>query len=374
MQETTTALKLEAKRLGFDLAAVSPAVSAPGVGRFREWLDAGFAGEMAYLHERAEAYEHPRHVLSEVRSILMLAVNYRTADARTPSPGEGRISRYAWGMRDYHDVIRDNLHQLADYLRDLVPGSQARGVIDTAPLLEREYAQLAGLGWIGKNTLLLNKQFGSLFFLAAILTDVELVADEPHAANHCGTCRACLDACPTDAFVDAYVLDARKCISYTTIEQRGLPEAELRTGQGDWLFGCDVCQDVCPWNRKVPISSEPAFAPIDDTNPIDLIALLSLDDAGFRRRFRKTPLWRPKRSGILSSAAIVLGNQRYLKATDTLIAGLHDPEEQIRMACAWALGQFQTDEAAKALRDRANTEEIAPVRCEIEEALRDRRS
>ncbi len=352
MQETTTALKLEAKRLGFDLAGVCAAVAAPGLGRFHEWICAGFAGEMSYLLDRAEAYEHPRHVLSEVRSILMLAVNYRTADAREPSPGEGKISRYAWGSRDYHELIRDKLHRLADSLRRLVPECHARCVIDTAPLLERDYAQLAGLGWIGKNTLLLNQQFGSLFFLAAILTDVELVADEPHQANYCGTCRACLDACPTDAFVDAYVLDARKCISYATIEQRRLPTADLRAGQGDWLFGCDVCQDVCPWNGRVPIATEPAFEPTDATNPIDLMALLLLDDEAFRRRFRKTPLWRPKRRGILRSAAIVLGNQRCFAATAVLIGGLRDPDDQIQAACAWALEQFGTDEAAAALRER----------------------
>ncbi len=166
------------------------------------------------------------------------------------APGIGRVSRYAWGT-DYHESLRERLNQLADFLTSRVPTAKVRGVVDTAPLLEGEFAQLAGLGWIGKNTLLLNKQAGSWFFLAALLTDVELAYDEPHAAEHCGTCRACLDACPTDAFVEPYVLDSRKCISYLTIELKSAIPVELRSGLGDWLFGCDICQDVCPWNHRV---------------------------------------------------------------------------------------------------------------------------
>jgi epoxyqueuosine reductase len=232
--------------------------------------------------------------------------------------------------------------------------------------LEREFAQLAGLGWIGKNTLLLNKQFGSWFFLAALLTDAELEYDEPHLADHCGTCRACLDACPTDAFVAPYVLDARRCISYLTIELRGPIPSDLRSGVGDWLFGCDVCQDVCPWNNHAPLSDEPAFQPTGGMNPLAVAALFALDEAAFRARFRQTPLWRAKRRGILRNAAIVLGNQPDPAAIPALMIGLNDIEPIVRGACAWALGQFNSAAAEEALAARRAVETDRAVVDEID--------
>jgi epoxyqueuosine reductase len=364
----TDALKAEASRLGFTLAGACPAAAPPGGERLTQWLAAGYAGEMHYLAARADAYQDPGHVLDGARSILMLAMNYRTLDPPATEPGQGRISRYAWGG-DYHDLIRARLNELADWLRRASPGATARGVVDTAPLLERDFAQLAGLGWIGKNTLLLNKQAGSWFLLAALLTDRELVYDAPHEANHCGTCRACLDACPTGAFVDAYVLDARRCISYLTIELKEALPAELRPGVGDWLFGCDVCQDVCPWNHRAPLSAETHFEPAPGNHPADLIELFSLDETAFRARFRHSPLWRPKRRGLLRNAAIVLGNQRHLPALPALSQGLADEEPLVRGACAWALGQFSAEPARDALRSRQGIETDAEVLAEIAAAL-----
>lgn len=336
----TAALKDRARALGFDLAGTCPAVSPEGAGRLRDWLAAGYAGEMRYLEEREAAYADPRHVLDGARSILLLATNYRTAPPAVAKAGQGRVSRYAWGT-DYHDVLRERLHALCDTLRELVPGAAARGVVDTAPLLEREFAELAGLGWVGKNTLLINKSLGSWLFLAAVLTDQQLEYDARHAADHCGTCRACLDACPTDAFVAPYVLDARRCISYLTIELRSAVPAELRSGLGDWVFGCDVCQDVCPWNHRAPESGEEAFQPAADLHPLDLVGLFDLDEAAFRRRFRATPLWRAKRRGILRNAALVLGNQRAAAAVPALTHGLKEDEPLVREACAWALLQIE---------------------------------
>jgi epoxyqueuosine reductase len=335
----TAALKERARELGFELAGVCPAVTPEGLSNFHRWLAAGYAGQMHYLQNRAQAYQHPSHVLDGVRSIVVMAMSYRTEEPAACPPGSGRVSRYAWGG-DYHDLIRQRLDELAGFLREQAPQAKVRGVVDTAPLLERELAQMAGLGWIGKNTLLLNKQLGSWFFLAALLTDLELAYDEPHAADHCGTCRACLDACPTDAFVDAYVLDARKCISYTTIELRETVPEELCAGHGSWVFGCDVCQDVCPWNHKPPRSEEPGFSPRDGMNPLELTALFSLNDAAFRRQFRDTPMWRARRRGLLRNAAIVLGNQRAVAAAPALRRGLRDPEPLVRGACAWALRQL----------------------------------
>ena len=362
--ELTSALKDEACRLGFALAGACPAVTPAGLGLFGQWLDRGYGGQMEYLDSRRDAYKHPRHVLDGARGILMLAMEYATTEPQLPRSGQGRISRYAWSPVDYHDVIHERLKQLVAFVKELAPGATARGVVDSAPLLEREFAQLAGLGWVGKNTLLLNKHRGSYFFLAALLTDQELAYDEPFTADHCGTCTACLDACPTKAFPQPYVLDATRCISYLTIELRDSIPGDLRPGIGDWLFGCDVCQEVCPWNAKgirVPGSefrvqgenreldtrnsefgTNPTFEPAPDTNPIDLLPLFDLDEEAFRRRFRHTPLWRAKRRGILRNAAIILGNQKCREAIPALTRGLSDSEPLIREACRWALDRLQS--------------------------------
>jgi epoxyqueuosine reductase len=365
----TAAIKHHAHRLGFALAGVCPATPLAGADRLREWLASGYAGQMHYLPEREEAYAHPRSVLDGVRSIVVLAMNYRTAEPAQVGPGQGRVSRYAWGDADYHDVIHDRLRPLCDFVHEHSPSAKVRGVVDTAPLMERELAQTAGLGWVGKNTLLLNKKLGSWFFLAALLTDLELEYDSPHEQDHCGTCRACLDACPTNAFPQPYVLDATRCISYLTIELRDHIPSELRAGVGQWLFGCDICQDVCPWNHRAPQSDEAAFTPLPDRNPIELAGLFALDDDAFRERFRHTPLWRARRRGILRNAAIVLGNRPDMRCLDALIGGLVDSEPLVRAACAWALARYDNDRAREALGHRLPDENDPEVRSEIERAL-----
>jgi epoxyqueuosine reductase len=326
---------------------------------------------MKYLAAREEAYTHPRHVLDGARSLLMLGMHYRTSLPQEAGAGQGRVSRYAWGT-DYHDVIHERLRELVAWVQQRVPTARARGVVDSAPLLEREFAQLAGLGWIGKNTMLIHKPQGSWFFLAALLLDIELDYDAVPETDHCGTCRACLDACPTDAFVAPYVLDARKCISYLTIELRESVPRELRTGMGEWIFGCDVCQEVCPWNRKTPESNEPEFAPRVGANPMDLAWLLSLDDAAFRRAFRHTPLWRAKRRGLLRNAAIVLGNRPTPAGLSALLRAMQDEEPLVRGAAAWALGRYADVQAGEALSARALVETDGEVREEIGGAQQDR--
>ncbi len=367
--ELTRELKKRADGVGFSLCGVCPAVSPPGAARLDEWLAAGYAGQMSYLADRREAYGDPNRVLDGVRSIVMLAMNYRTVEPVAAQEGQGRISRYAWGEADYHDLIRERLDLLMEFLRSSSPSAHVRGVVDTAPFLEREFAELAGLGWVGKNTLLINRYQGSWFFLAAVLTDIELSYDSTQESDHCGTCRACLDACPTDAFPQPYVLDASRCVSYLTIELREAVPEELRSGIGDWLFGCDICQGVCPWNSKSPLCREPGFAPREDSNPIDLISLFELNEPAFRARFRHTPLWRPKRRGILRNAAIVLGNRPTATAVPALIRGLNDAEPLVRGACAWALGRHYTVEAQNALEARRLIEEDNEVRGEIDVAL-----
>ncbi len=344
-----SALKDKSRELGFDLCGIAAAVRPDGFDWLQRWLDRGFAGEMDYIPRREAAYEHPSGVLPPVRSVVMLAMNYFVGQvsnlpASAHSAGQienllhGRIGSYARGSCDYHDVLRERLKSLADFLHEQRPGCRTRGCVDTAPLLERDFAKLAGLGWFGKNTMLINKRLGSFFFLAALLTDIELPPDKPHHTSHCGTCTRCLDACPTDAFVEPYVLDARKCISYLTIELRDQPiPTELRSQIGDWVFGCDVCQDVCPWNHKAPVSHEPAFAPREQLDPVDLEWLLSLDQNGFEVAFAGTPLHRTGRAALLRNAAIALGSSHDLHARPVLERALHDDEPLVREAAEWAL-------------------------------------
>jgi epoxyqueuosine reductase len=299
----TAALKEESSRLGFDLAGATPAVQPPDLDRLCNWLADGCAGQMHYMADRLDAYRHPARVLDGVKSILMLGTNYRTVEPAEAGPGQALVSRYAWGV-DYHELIRVRLHKLADFHRRLTPAAQVRGVVDTAPLLERQFGQLAGLGWIGKNTTLINRRLGSWFFLAALLSTEELAYDEPTGTARCGTCRACLDACPTGALVEPYRLDARKCISYLTVELRGPIPPEFRAACGNRLFGCDACQAACPWNRRTPTTIEPAFQPGSGMNPVEIADLAALDDSAFRNRFRHTPLWRARREGILRNAGL----------------------------------------------------------------------
>jgi epoxyqueuosine reductase len=232
------------------------------------------------------------------------------------------------------------LKQLLAWIQQEAPNCRGRAVVDTAPLLERDFARRAGLGWFGKNTMLINKRLGSYFFLGALLLDLELPVDPVHDTSHCGTCTACLDACPTQAFPAPGELDSRRCISYLTIELRGPIPEELREPIGDWLFGCDVCQEVCPWNRKAPPGTEPAFRPLPDLEPADPVELLSLTDAEFRSRFGGTALTRTRRRGLLRNAAIVLGNQGDASVLPALQRALEDSESLVREAAAWAIARI----------------------------------
>ena len=364
----TVALKAEATRLGFDLVGAASAEPPPHLSLFRQWLAAGNAGAMHYLADRAEAYEHPRGVLPGVQSVLMLGMSYRRAEPREPGLGEGRVSRYAWGS-DYHDVIHRRLRRLAEFHRRLVPDAAVRGVCDTAPILERDFAQQAGLGRVGKNTTLIHPTLGSWFFLAALLTSEPLDYDAAAEGSPCGDCRRCLDACPTGALVAPYQLDARRCLSYLSVELRAALPEEFREPLGDRLFGCDACQDACPFNRKARSSGEASFEPRSGMNPVALAELFALDDAAFRGRFRHTPLWRARRAGILRNAAILLGNRPDPAAVAALVRGLNDAEPLVRGASAWALGRYNSVEARQAIQQRLKIETDTRVQREIEAAL-----
>ncbi|MBM3994549.1 MAG: tRNA epoxyqueuosine(34) reductase QueG [Planctomycetes bacterium] len=356
-----TRLKEQARALGFDLVGIAPAANADGFAHLRDWLDQGFAGEMDYMVRHAEARRHPKSILPDVRTVVMVGINYKNqgsgvrdqesgGERQVPAVGnapgfEGRVSSYAAG-RDYHDVVREKLKKLLEWVQREVPGARGRGVVDTTPLLERDFARRAGLGWFGKNTMLLNKRLGSFFFLGALLLDLELSSDDPFEASHCGTCTRCLDACPTDAFAGPFQLDSRRCISYLTIELRGPIPDELRPAIGEWAFGCDICQDVCPWNRKAPFGRDPELQPTDGTLHLQLLEILELSDEEFRRRFGGTALWRTRRAGLLRNAAIVLGNVADERALPALERALNDVP-LVREAAQWAIAQIRARSRAK---------------------------
>lgn len=353
MRTPEAGLKQRANELGFGLVGIARAAESDGFPRLQEWLSRGYAGEMGYMHVHADARRHPSSVLPEVRSVVMVGMEYGNGglgdgqgtdvsratsqaigDQKSgfahPIAAMGRISRYARGP-DYHEVLRQRLKLLLAWVRERFPDCRGRAVVDTAPLLERDFARRAGLGWIGKNTMLINKRRGSYFFLGGLLLDIDLQPDEPHAADHCGACTACLEACPTGAFVGPGWLDARKCISYLTIELRSPMPTELRRGVGEWIFGCDVCQEVCPWNRKD--ESEPEL--------IDAAEALSITEEEFRKRFGTTALARTRRRGLARNAAIVLGNSGDSSALPALRKALDDPEEIVRDAAAWAIARIE---------------------------------
>jgi len=346
--ELTRALKAEALRLGFDGVGIAPAVSPPGYPYYRDWLSRGHAAEMAYLELWAGLREHPGHLLDGARSVVMVSLVYGRPDETAPAPTEGRIARFARG-EDYHELLWRTLEALFEWLRQRRPEVQGRAVADSAPLLERDFARLAGLGWVGKNTMLIDRRLGSFTVLGALLVDLELEPDPPHESAHCGTCTRCLDACPTSAFVAPYQLDARRCIGYWTVEHRGPIDEAFADQLHGWVFGCDVCQDVCPWNRKAPPGRSPRLEPQPGLTNADLIDWLTRDPTEFTRWLKGRSLARAKRSGLLRNAALVLGTRGAAEAVPALAGCLGDVDPVVRDAAAWALRRIDTPSARAAL-------------------------
>jgi len=327
-------LALEA---GFDLAGVAVAESPSRLGFFPEWLARGFAGEMRYLTDQQERRGALRAAFPWARSVLSVGLQY-DSDAPLSSaapPERGWLSRYAWGD-DYHDVMRRMLRQLEQGLAAELGPLRSRSYVDTGPLVERAWAAAAGLGAWGKNTCLLNPEHGSFFFLGEVVLDLELAADAP-LGDMCGSCTACLEACPTGAFPEPGVLDARRCISYLTIELKGAIPEELRPGVGRHVFGCDLCQDVCPWNSRRRQRGGPPFAPRPGAVAPDLDELAGLDAEAFRERFRRSPVKRAKRRGLLRNVAVAMGNSRNPEHRPSLERLAGDDDPVVREHAAWAL-------------------------------------
>jgi epoxyqueuosine reductase len=296
-------VKRRAGELGFDATGIATLEPNAHAAELDRWLEAGYAGTMTYLHRQAEKRKDPRRIVPEARAAVVTLTNYFHGSSGGP------VAQYARSS-DYHEVLGRRLERLGDAIREIAPGAATRCYVDAGPVPERELAQRAGLGWIAKNTMLIHPQLGSFTFIGVVLTDAALAPDLPFEADRCGSCRRCLDACPTNAFPEPHVLDATRCISYLTIEHRGDFDDQQRgdVGSGEWVFGCDVCQDVCPWNVSFATATrDPELAPRADVAAPDLRALALMDEPEFLRRFGDTPFARPGLSGMRRNARTVLG-------------------------------------------------------------------
>ena len=366
LAQITALVKQTAHEAGFELAGIAPVRDFPELNRFPDWIEAGHAGEMKYMEARNDAGQLKRASLHSTapwaRSVIVCAINYNTAhpySTQVNDPERGWISRYAWSREDYHEAVMRRLRIVEDRLRrevglrGLSPIATAGETplqtccyVDTGPLVERVYAKYAGVGWIGKNTCILNQGQGSWLFLGVILTSLELTPDLP-TPDRCGTCTRCIDACPTDALIAPYQLDSNKCISYLTIEKRGSIPEDMRQGMGRHVFGCDICQDVCPWNRKAPAASATEFQAREGlVNPaLEWLAEMSAEE--FREKFRGSAIRRAKRTGLRRNAVIAMGNSRDPRLIHVLEKLGADDDPAVAESARWAVEQLSTPTAPK---------------------------
>ena len=371
MNSISLVRRLKERAFELDLTAVGIATLAPSdhAAFLKQWLAAGHAGSMSWMHRTALDSVDLRRRFSWARSAVVAAVSYLSyrGDRHTQGGLTPHVARYALG-RDYHRVLGDRLAGLAAFLEAESPGARTRVYVDTGPVLERELAQRAGLGWFGKSTNLIRPGGDSWVLLGQILTSLELPPDDP-VADRCGSCTACIDACPTGAILGPYVVDARRCISYVTIELRGAIPEEQRAAIDDWVFGCDVCQEVCPWNRKVSPVMDAAFTPGAHLSNSDLESLVRLDEDGFRSGPRDTPLRRTRRRGLVRNALIVAANTGDEPALDAAVDRLGDPDPVIRGTAVWATARAGGAGRRRNLERLRGREREPEVRAEISAAL-----
>ncbi len=336
-------IKSAATDAGFELCGIAPVADFRELARFPEWISDGHAGEMKYLESRDESGQLRRASLKSVfpwaRSVIVCAINYNTAhpySTQVNEPGRGWISRYAWSREDYHDSVLRRLREVEAKVKEVCAPHpvETRSYVDTGPVVERVYAKYAGVGWLGKNTCLINQKIGSWLFLGVIVTSLDLAPDVP-AADRCGSCTRCIDACPTNAFVAPHVLDSNKCIAYLTIEKRGAVAEDLREGIGHQVFGCDICQDVCPWNRKAPATDRPEFQPREGLVNPALAWLAEISEEEFREAFRGSPVKRAKRNGMRRNALIAIGNSGDTSLLPVAERATSDPDSDVAEAAEW---------------------------------------
>ena len=363
-QSLTESIRTESRRLGFFKMGVAAAGLLPWKNRFDAWLTRGMQGEMGYLARQAGKRRNPALVLDGVRSIVILAMNYYPGGTRSPDALRGRIGRYAQG-EDYHRLMAERLRLLLDFVMRERPGTRGISYADTGPVMEKVWGARTALGWMGKHTNLISREQGSWFFIGVLLLDTDLAY---HAAerDRCGSCTRCIQACPTGAIVAPYRVDARLCISYLTIEMKGAIDRHLRPLIGNRIFGCDDCQEVCPWNRFAIPASEPAFQPRGGRLEPELVSLAALTEAEFKARFKDSAMQRVGRHGFIRNVAIALGNSRSPEAVPALTSALGDGSPLVRRHAAWALGRIEGAAARAALNQALATELDPEVRQEIE--------
>lgn len=369
-QKLTRSVKEKAERLGFPLVGVTTPEPPGHLDFYQDWLSQGHHADMDWMAtDRAlSRRSDPKKVLPECQSILVLGMPYPSPEDRK---GDGKISSYAW-HENYHDVLTDKMKRLVEFIEERVGGSVPnRWYTDTGPILERELARRAGLGWFGKNTTLIHPQRGSFFFLAEIFLGLALEPDPPFQTDHCGTCTRCIEACPTGSLKEPYTLDANLCISYLTIELDDPVPQDLRPDMDGWIFGCDICQQVCPWNEKFSENNQiiEEFQPRPETTQIELKEEIRLSESDFREKFKGSAVKRTKRRGYLRNVAIALGNKGKEEDAPALKDALQDHEPLVREHAAWALGQIGGEHARNSLAQALDQEKVPRVREEIRKAL-----
>ncbi len=370
-------IKRKAQELGFNLCGVTPAQPSPTLSAYMRWIEKGMHGNMEYLArpDRVQRRQRLQEIMPSAKSLILIGLDYRsqfTDEETLNDPSRGRIASYAWGL-DYHNILDVRLNMFAEWITEQTKDEiHQRVYADTGAILERSHAQQAGMGFVGKNTMLINPKRGSYFFIGEIITSLEFDDyDEAHRENMCGTCTRCLNACPTDAFTEPFVLDARKCISYHTIENKGWIDRALRPHFGNWIFGCDICQDVCPFQRFASDTDEVAFLPFDiDRIAPKLVDILMLNDQSFKDKFRRTPLERAKRERIVRNACIASGNWGDSQTIPYLIQLLYDASPIVRGHASWALWHTMGLDSSKLLTDLYHREHDDQVRAEIEYLLK----
>ena len=355
--ETKAELLRRAAAIGFDSCRIAPAAAPRHREQFHAWLESGFAAEMDWIGRGAEKRSDPQKVLPSARSVIVLALNYWQGEEEKEAGGRenGRIARYAWGD-DYHELMEKKLRELDSFLTSA--GGQQKFYVDTGPVLERDFAAEAGIGWHGKSTMLLNRQLGTWFFLAEIFTTLELPFDPPQVAR-CGSCTRCIDVCPTGAITAPHQLDSRRCISYLTIELKGSIPVELRPMIGDRIYGCDDCLDACPWNRFAQVSREAAFSARPAVTQMRLRDFLALDEEQFRNMFRGSPIRRVKRRGFLRNVCVALGNVGTREDLPALVNAARDQEPLVAEHAVWAIEQIK-QRSRKQLVERPGLQACLP--------------
>jgi epoxyqueuosine reductase len=338
ISELTCRIREEAHRLGFFKTGIAPARSLPNHERLTAWVKQGMHGEMRYMERQVPKRINPQLVLSNARSLLVAAMNYHTGQLLSDQPLKGKISRYALGD-DYHVPVMNRLKQLLDFIKRQEPSAQGLAYVDTGPVMEKAWGAQTALGWMGKHTNLITRAHGSWFFVGVILLNLDLDYDTPER-DYCGKCSRCIQACPTGAIVAPYVLDARLCISYLTIEMRGPIPTHLRPLIGNRIYGCDDCQDACPWNRFAVKTSEKAFSPRKENLMPELVPLVGTTPLEFRRRFENSPILRATRDGFVRNVVVALGNSGRSDAIPALKKALRDPSPLVRTHAEWALEQI----------------------------------